>query len=496
MENLKQKLLTVGDGSERQLRPVQAEFLEQFADNYDKTRIHVANLPCGFGKSMISRILQQVIGCHVITPSNLLIDQYVQEYPEVNSLKGKQHYACKTFKKYTCAERKLLFNCQCSDCHYKEARTRASIEPTFFNPMSLYYNLIGGEVADLPLIIVDEAHSLISLLSLVTTRSFAKKDWHWPASATTEIGFAKWLHRTYMEYNGLIQRHKDACSKPQKILKLMEEQMQLKFIYQQFTENTENFLLWVETVEPVKGSPQEILRLSPIKVPDTLVHKLLGKSKILLMSGTMLSEDIKELVGDEPYSYYDIDSPIPVENRQVRFTPMKSVNYETDPKDIFDKMLPILNNNKHNNILIHVTYSMQEKLLPLFANLARPIHFNTSEDKSEIVARFVQQGGIFLAAGCAEGLDFKNDQARINIIPKLDMPNLGDPIVKKRQSLPEGRKWYAQTVLKQTIQRAARTTRNEQDYSETYIFDPQLPKIIKDSGECPKYFRSCIKWTL
>ena len=443
---------------------------------------------------MIGRILQRAIGAHIVPPANVLIDQNIETYPEVNFLKGQVHYRCKNYKFYTCAERKELFGCNCGDCHYKKAKERALQEPTFFNPMSLYYTLMGQGIKDLPLRIVDEAHSLLSLLAQISTKSFAKDKWFYPEDATNEQVFSRWLYKQIISMAKLLADLKSSRRQNhKKIIEINRELQQMKFILTQFTENTEQFILYEETTM-VRGQRKYYLKLAPVTVPRTLITQILGIEKVVLMSGTMFSEDIKDLVGEEPYTYHEINSPIPIAQRPVFFAPTGTMNMSTPIDTMYSRIVKILDKHPGLNTLIHVTYSMQQQLLPMFQAAYPLVHFNTDEDKPQVIQNFIIQGGIFLAAGCSEGLDFKDDICRLNIIPKLDMPNIMDRVILKRRSLPNGDVWFAQQILKLTIQRLGRSTRNETDWSYSYILDPMWPRVIKEAGGLPKYIEESMVW--
>jgi Rad3-related DNA helicase len=204
------------------------------------------------------------------------------------------------------------------------------------------------------------------------------------------------------------------------------------------------------------------------------------------MSATMFEHDIKSLLPGREYRKLEVEAPIPAQQRPIIFrpTPFK-MNYRTDPSKIVKYVEKILDENKGLNTIIHVPYSLQQKMLPYFT---RPVLHNTPENKQAIVEQYIKEGGIFLAAGCAEGLDLKDDLCRVNIIVKLMYPNLGDSIVKKRKSLEDGELWYFLETLKTFIQQAGRSTRHQNDWSKVYLMDPTWPWLASQlKGRIPKF---------
>ena len=196
----------------------------------------------------------------------------------------------------------------------------------------------------------------------------------------------------------------------------------------------------------------------PITPPRFLCDALLSADKIVLMSGTLFDTDIKTLLGDRPYESIDLPSPIPVENRPVFYRPVPfKMNYQTEPGMIVDAIENVLKSYPGKNAIIHVPYNMSKRLQPHFK---RKVLTNTSQTKDETLKKFKKYGGVWLASGCAEGLDLKGDLARVNIIPKLAFPDLNDPVVKKRKALEDGEQWYGLETLKTLVQQVGRTTRS------------------------------------
>jgi Rad3-related DNA helicase len=109
--------------------------------------------------------------------------------------------------------------------------------------------------------------------------------------------------------------------------------------------------------------------------------------------------------------------------------------------------------------------SMSKKLKPFVPGCMT----NTPEDKREILDKFKATGGLWLASGCAEGLDLPGKLCELTLIPILPSPNIEDPIYKRRLALPLGQEEYDIRVLKTVQQQSGRATRNPNDYSLTVV---------------------------
>lgn len=479
------------DGSGRRPREVQQNALNWLAETWTQGPIAAMSLPVGSGKSAIAHAIQRQTGAHVITPSNILIDQYGSSYPEVNFLKGRTHYTCKTAGGLSCEDWvNTLSQPACENCPYSKCRNQAlEGEPTFFNPMSYYYLKRAMEGAP-SVLIVDEAHQLLSMLMLLCGLRLPFSKYHFTNRCANEIYLLQWLDDQIIKLTKMFKQHSTNKDYASKILSIISS---MKLVRQGVGENPQNYAIWIEKSD---GRKKEMyLNVKPLQLPRFLSQNLLQSKKLILMSGTLLPSDLNELLGERPYLYIDLPSPIAKDRRPIYYEPAPfKINFQTDPKKLVALIESYIDRNPGLNTIIHVTYSSSKRLRPHFK---RKIIFNeSSADKDIKVEQFKKEGGVFLAAGCAEGLDLKDNLCRLNIIPQLPYPAIGDPVVKKRMALADGELWYNMEALKTAIQAAGRSTRNENDYSKTYILDPQAGwRIRKYKDKLPRAFTESIVWT-
>lgn len=476
------------DGTSREPRPVQRQVLEWLADSWRHSHFGIS-LPVGAGKSAIAKAISTVTGAHVITPSNLLIDQYTSTYPKNNFLKGKAHYQCSSG--YSCQDwTNTLEQKACSDCPYVACKQTALTQPTFFNPMSLFYLTQAEGWEDPNVIVVDEAHTLPSMILLLCGARLRHSMFKFPETATNTVFLSRWLQEQIKKLSALAFYYK---GQPTKFAEITRELEQIKMTLRGLDESPENYAIWIENGR-YRGRPDRFLNIKPIRPPKFVVNRLLRAKKLVLMSGTLFPSDLQDLVGDSYVHYLDTPSPIPKENRPIYFKPAPfRMNWEADPKAIVGEIEKVLDLNPNVNTIVHTTYSMSKKLAPHFT---RPIIINDSTDKIEKLEYFKQHGGIFLASGCAEGIDLKGDLCRLNIIPKMPFPDLKDPIVSKRKALQDGDEWYALETLKILIQACGRSTRDPEDFSKVYVLDPNFARLCRQHKEkLPQSFVESIVWT-
>lgn len=479
------------DGSGRTPRAVQQQALDWLDEGYDECPVHVISGPVGCGKSAIAAAAQIELGAHVIIPSNILMDQYTDEYRHTNYLKGKAHYKCVTG--LTCSEWcDVLEQPACLTCPYKEARetARAGL-PTFFNPMSLYYLMQHTPNLQLPCLVVDEAHQLSPMILQLCSKRFAKSRYGFTDRCLNEMYLVEWMDAQIKKLQKLANLYQNTGDF-KKVSECSTEIETIGMTKAGLLEGTQNYAVWFEK-GTTRGRPDTFLNVRAVRPPKFVVQRLLNATKIVLMSGTLFRTDIEDLSAGRAFRYLDLPSPIPKENRPILYRPVPyKMNVNTNPAQVVASIEKVLDEFPDRNAIIHTTYDRAKRYAPFFS---RPVHINTPETKSEVVERFRREGGVFLASGCAEGLNLRDDFCRLNIIPGLMRPNLGDPCVQKRKALEDGQSWYALETLKSTIQQYGRSTRHEKDHSITVVMDPTFSMTYKQVKEdLPRYFGEAIKW--
>ena len=102
---------------------------------------------------------------------------------------------------------------------------------------------------------------------------------------------------------------------------------------------------------------------------------------------------------------------------------------------------------------------------------------------------------VLFAVSMGEGTDFRDDQARWQILVKTPYQDLRDEwVARHKESGDMGQRWYDVSALQLVIQAAGRIVRSREDWGETYILDRTALKLIKKyESECPKWFLERLK---
>lgn len=479
------------DGSGRAPRSLQVEVLQWIAERASLPALAI-QAPTGTGKSAIAKAIQRATGGHIIVPSNQLLDQNQATYPQTNFLKGKEHYTCSKHDA-SCKDVGEVTK-PCDDCPYKMARDKAKCgEPTIFNPISKYY-LHMGEKEDAPnfspdVVIVDEAHKLVELLELLVSDDFSKTVYKYPEGLTLSE-FPNWVRGVASQMFTLAKYH-EADRDMKKAAKATARGLKLKQLAGDVQDYPDNYVLFEETRRDAKlKTDVDYLVLRPVTLPRYILKQVLGDVKqVILLSATLPRYKAEEICGKMPFDYLDVPSPIPAESRAVRMG-YKDFTSTSDPKYIAAWIEHRIREFDAKATMVHVTYSMGYQLKKLLPHAI--FHANASE-KENALQKFKQEGGLWLAAGCSEGVDLPFDECRLNLIPVLPYANAGDAVVKARIA-KYGFKWYERQTLITLIQQIGRSTRDPKDFSNTVIGDKRAVTLLKKykSELSPSFWRSIV----
>ncbi len=476
------------DGTGRTPRASQLDILQHIQNTKSKYIPILA--ATGIGKSYILRAIQlEYPGTVGIVSSNSLMNQYIETYPDINYVKGKAHYKCSNYPELNCSESQSLFNSKCDTCEYTRHTDRAAGGlSTVFNPISYYYfKEHNPDFKSPPVVVIDEAHKLIDTLNLLVEFSFSKRKYEFPENIPTFVELLAWIDEVIGKLKKIV-KDTDDIEKKKENNDIIQRLYTIKRCYQ---DRPQDFIFFIEK-RLYRGFMEPYLVIKPVSPPQTLINSILSANKVILLSATLLISDLWDY-GINGVSIKEFPSPIPKENRVVKYFPTKvPVRYDTDPLIIVSHIKTVLDKNPNVNTIVHVSYGWSKKLQEYFPSAL----FNTSLDKDKVLKRFKEVGGVWFAAGCSEGIDLPGDQCRLVIIPIIFKPNPMDPLHNKKITRQDGRLKSDLEVVKTVIQQAGRASRSVEDWSVTIILDPMFPRIItKVRKYLPKSFLESIEWT-
>lgn len=468
-------LISELDRSGRPPRDAQKEILKTLCDNWDKFSVFNIIAPTSSGKSLISRAIQIQTNASIITPNNVLVQQYVNEYRDMNYFIGADHFKSR---------------------HQYQNKRFAACYPynhTVYNPISWLVAKRTPEFEHPNVVIVDEGHAINGLLLEHSTYSFnIPANIRFKNELTEYNNFLEFVRGQIATVRADLSECSDKAWLKRDRLERKEER--LVTLLAALKDEPENLALYYNEKVNERGRTTYYVCVKPVRIPITTLRRFFGDAKIILMSATMFPSDIMELSAGKKYYTCEVESPIPLERRPIFYYPTTcSMRYnEIDYQEIANRLDFILDETELRPALIHASYRDATQI----SRYMKTKHLtHDAETKVETLNKFIQEGGVLLGSGMSEGLDLKDDLCRLNIIVKLLFPNLGDPYVQKRRALADGEWWYKLSTLKTFIQQAGRATRSPNDYSMTIILDSRIGNLLSSlKEELPSFIRGAIKW--
>jgi Rad3-related DNA helicase len=273
------------------------------------------------------------------------------------------------------------------------------------------------------------------------------------------------------------------------------------------------------------------LLLRPISIPGSFLGFFFsGFSKIILMSGSIFPKHMETLGLKSPEdstgrstntwgeaTVFEVGSRIDAERRRlyidvVNGMPVNRHNQETAfarfAKFIVGRVVPRVPSTKG---MVHVSSNSQAESLAQKLNLEaarwakdhgsrKPAVFITPKKLgwrqtfADFKAAKVKPGGpslILVAARRFEGIDLRDDLARLNIIAKVPYPNLADSMVGAMDIVYPGHK--DMTTVTAIMQAMARGVRHPRDHALNICLDTAADGLLRRLwGELPEYTKDAI----
>lgn len=473
-------------------RDVQAEALEILGREWDNYDIFVMSCPTALGKSSIARSIQ--LAAHsvsVITPTNLLVDQFLEEFPDTPTMKRLDSYYCEKWDRpcsitrgkcrQFCSLKRDDLACPASS-DLATAKFRRG--PGIYN-----YHIYSSHKIYRDVLVVDEAHNLIPFIKERMSTLIWQHDYHYPHNMWRPEQILEWIE-------SLPQKKKQ-----HKKIKLLREAVSYKVPTHVFQRTTESY----NGKGTLRGEPEDrdCIKLLPVDISDA--PPILWPrevQKIVLMSATISQKDIEQLgLGrGRRVLFLECKSPIAADRRPIVPLDATSVNYRNinEAADVICSEIELIADaHKGEKGVVHATYQLS-KLLQEKLNGDRYL-FHTRDNKREVYLRFrelpPESGAILVACGMYEGIDLPEDLGRWQVIAKIPWQSLVSPAVKHLSELdPE---WYVWDTCKTVIQACGRICRTPEDRGITYILDTSFNRLYNDadrSGLLSQWWKDAIVW--
>ena len=239
----------------------------------------------------------------------------------------------------------------------------------------------------------------------------------------------------------------------------------------------------------VKGLTVEFKPLTISDYGESLFH--FGETR-LFMTGTLGSKDkFCNWLGIDPNETYYIyqKSPFPVEHRPIirdYVGKMSGRKNDGEPnwknEDALIKIYDILEEHKNEKGVIHVSSNEQAWYIrnELSQYTRRWFKIAYGKGREQAIHDFEddENNMVLIGAGIKDGVDFKHDKCRFQILFKMPFPNLGGAQVNIRKRYDNV--WYIYQTVMPLMQAYGRGIRDEDDYCVTYVLDSDFERLIND----------------
>lgn len=433
-------------------RSAQKEILHELERNWTKYDVFVVQAPVATGKSRIAVALSDWIADQgrssaILTPNNILANQYHEEFGDLDLLHKRSSYR--------------------NDSLFAKARLAYTESD---QALSNYWIPLAHKTTK-DVFIYDEAHNLIDQGG--TPLKLWQHLFHWPDNIQDIADLQDWAEDA--EY--------DSNARNTTIQKL-----------RQILNSEDNDAVYEYDVEEYRGRPQKVLKVTPLSCRgDKPIFWPKRVKKLVLLSATINEYDIYNLGLDKKrVCYIACDSEIPAANRPVIPLDVAPISYhtyeETLPK-IVNQIKKLLDEHPTKGI-IHCTYELASRLRQHLGDHPR-LHWHAASDRNATYRRFVDgqlgEGAVLMACGMSEGIDLKYNKARWQVITKVPYRSLADS--KVRENCKKHPHLYGWWAVRTMMQSTGRVCRSADDYGVTYILDSNFRRLLAEHRDLwPAYY--------
>jgi ATP-dependent DNA helicase DinG len=504
------------------------EIEKAYANGY---RFAIIEAPVGSGKSAIAITFARLFGSsHIITPRKSLQNQYFEDFEEhVVLMKGRAAYPC-TYEyspnqyrvvikaieagfiqdpgkseqhcgNAPCIEDRQIYKSCTSerDCPYHVAIDVAGESESIIHNLHsfIFQTSFAKRFQERGILIIDEAHEIENHVREFISKKITLPKYFLPEEQPSGFKYIdEWVD--WFQQGSITSLFSDKIPKPgdssdrQKFIDRLEVLKSYNKIY--------------DTDFVVKREADITFRKTKFTfVPSNIgnaAHTFLfnfGK-KVMLMSGTIYNKDVfcrnLGINRDEAY-FIRVDSSFPVESRPIYLKEEYMVNtshaqWEQNFPKLIEVLKALLAKFPDAKGLIHspsyaaglqIVNAMKDKRLVYHERdnfLSKLDKFFESKDNK-----------VFVSPTCQQGVDFKDDRARFQVIIRVPYPNTNDLFIqhKLKRDFP----WYNYQSLVTFGQQIGRINRSETDFGATILIDERFKRfILQNKKALPPWLKKAI----
>lgn len=451
----------------------------------------------GTGKSAIATTIARMVNTsYILTMTNQLQKQYLQDFNYMLAeVKGRNNYHCNYGGSCQDCQMEKEEESKCEDCEYLSSVLIAQDNQCVISNYD--YLFYAGNYANQwdsrDLLILDEAHNfekkVMSLVSEGLNRYVIFERLGFDIFESVSKGGALKNINNPEYWINILEK---CIEKEQSIFTFdsVEEKKQQQYLakYRRMIKNLKsNFIIELPLRKGIIADKDKTARLKMVCKPLSGAehsNSLLkyGQTR-LFMTGTLgNAEKFCEWngidYGDTKYIY--CKSPFPVENRPIIKKYVCSMRQEAwHNPHIIKYIQKIMSNHQGEKGVIHTSSNQQAWWIK--NNLKSNKVWVAYGNGREATIRSFEESDYpitLVGAGLKDGVDFKHDKCRYQILFKVPYPNLGSQQVKLRRKLDPV--WYIYNTVMPLMQSYGRGIRDATDYCKFYVIDEDFEHLIQE----------------
>ena len=456
----------------------------------------------GIGKSAIATTIANMVdNSYIVTMTNQLQTQYLEDFHYMlMEIKGRSNYPCNY--QPTCEDcyMEILEEHKCNDCQYIIALHEAIASKNIITNYDylFYAGYYAGILSPRQLLILDETHNFEKKMMSLISKSLSRR------SIRNKYGIDIFEHITKGENLKDINTPEywmDTCEKLVDAVKVTparnvkEKKTKIKELkkYESLIEvlTKDKWIIELPAKKDIlkdkelKGNLNA--EFKPLTITDYTEQLLQVGNTRLFLTGTLGNKDkFCNWIGIDPNETYYIymKSPFPVEHRPIKkdyIGKMSGFNSNRKPnwqnKKALDKINEIINHHYGEKGVIHTSSNAQAWWIKKSLNntLMRVAQGATREDT---IKKFEDshKALILIGAGLKDGVDFKDDKCRYQILFKMPFPSLASAQINIRKHYDKT--WYAYQTIMPLMQAYGRGIRDMDDYCTMYVLDSDFDSLL------------------
>ena len=500
-------------------RPEQVHIIDEIVDAMDMGfKNIILEAGTGIGKSAIAvTIANMALDSYICTMTNQLQSQYLDDFAnKLTEIKGRSNYAC-NYKGY-CDDCQMEEDNEykCEDCPYTWALRRAlNSKNIITNYDYLFYaGAYAGLFKPRQLLILDETHNfekkIMNLVSSELNRKTIIRKYGFDIFESVKKGATLKSINNYSYWVNILEKLitsiKSKFPRNQKESKRNARAIiRYELLINQLT--NDKWVIDLPTKKEIIADKDYTAGLKvefkPIMIKeytDTLLN--FGETRLFLTGTLGNKEKFCNWIGIDPKETYYIyqKSPFPVEHRPILKEYVKSMsgfNPNRSPKwkdnRVLDKISEIIRKHPYEKGVIHTSSTQQAWWIKKALN-SKNIWVAQGASREDTINRFEKSRKpvVLVGAGIKDGVDFKGDKCRYQILFKMPFPSLASAQINIRKHYDKV--WYAYQTIMPLMQAYGRGIRDMDDHCIMYVLDSDFDRLVRDYRYLfNEYFLEAIK---